>query len=69
MVFTGPKRCLASPLAASGDMPRRIFSAVRCSRWKRWIRAAKIASIESRNPRWKDLAENWGKELLFKTHR
>ena len=32
---------------------------------QRWTRAAKIAWIESRNPRWKDLAENWGKELLF----
>ena len=32
---------------------------------KRWTRAAKIALIESRNPRWKDLAENWGKKLLF----
>lgn len=32
---------------------------------KRWRRAKKIALIESKNPRWKDLAENFGKEMLF----
>lgn len=32
---------------------------------KGWSRAKKIALIESKNPRWKDLAENWGKERLF----
>jgi putative endonuclease len=33
---------------------------------KGWSRAKKIALIESKNPRWKDLAENWGREMLFK---
>jgi putative endonuclease len=32
---------------------------------KGWRRAKKIALIESVNPRWKDLAENWGREMLF----
>ena len=29
---------------------------------KRWRREKKIALIEERNPRWQDLAENWGRE-------
>ena len=32
---------------------------------KGWSRAKKIALIESRNPRWEDLAEKWGAEMLF----
>jgi putative endonuclease len=32
---------------------------------KGWTRAKKIALIESRNPRWQDLAEKWGAEMLF----
>ena len=32
---------------------------------KGWIRAKKIALIESKNPRWEDLAEKWGAEMLF----
>jgi hypothetical protein len=32
---------------------------------KGWTRAKKIALIESRNPRWADLAEHWGAQLLF----
>jgi putative endonuclease len=32
---------------------------------KGWLRAKKIALIESRNPRWADLAEKWGAEMLF----
>jgi putative endonuclease len=31
----------------------------------RWTRARKIALIESRNPRWADLAEHWGSRTLF----
>lgn len=30
---------------------------------KGWSRAKKIALIESRNPRWADLAERWGAEM------
>jgi len=33
---------------------------------KGWRREKKIALIEKRNPRWEDLAENWGKEILFR---
>ena len=32
---------------------------------KGWRRAKKIALIESVNPRWEDLAEKWGAEMLF----
>jgi putative endonuclease len=31
---------------------------------KGWRREKKIALIEKMNPRWQDLAESWGKELL-----
>jgi putative endonuclease len=32
---------------------------------KGWRRERKIALIEKVNPRWQDLAENWGREMLF----
>ena len=32
---------------------------------KGWTRAKKIALIETKNPRWEDLAEKWGAEMLF----
>ena len=32
---------------------------------KGWTRAKKIALIESRNPRWADLADHWGAQMLF----
>ena len=32
---------------------------------KRWTRAKKIALIESKNPRWTDVAEKWGAQMLF----
>jgi putative endonuclease len=32
---------------------------------KGWRRAKKIALTESMNPRWADLAEHWGAEMLF----
>lgn len=32
---------------------------------KGWSRSKKIALIEGVNPRWQDLAENWGKEIIF----
>jgi putative endonuclease len=32
---------------------------------KGWTRAKKIALIESRNPRWHDLAETWGAQMAF----
>jgi putative endonuclease len=33
---------------------------------KGWRRSKKIALIEKVNPRWQDLAENWGREMLFR---
>jgi putative endonuclease len=36
---------------------------------KVWSRSKKIALIESVNPRWKDLSENWGREMLFRNQR
>jgi len=32
---------------------------------KRWRREKKVTLIERVNPRWLDLVENWGLELLF----
>jgi len=32
---------------------------------KSWSRAKKIALIELKNPRWEDIAEKWGAELLL----
>ena len=32
---------------------------------KGWRRSKKIALIESRNPRWADLAEKWGWQMAF----
>lgn len=32
---------------------------------KGWRRSKKIALIESKNPRWADLAKNWGREMVF----
>jgi putative endonuclease len=32
---------------------------------KGWVRRKKIALIESRNPRWTDLADKWGSQMVF----
>ena len=32
---------------------------------KGWTRAKKTALIESKNPRWQDLAEKWGAPMVF----
>jgi len=32
---------------------------------KGWRREKKIALIQSINPRWQDLSENWGKRMIF----
>lgn len=32
--------------------------------WKGWRRSKKIALIESTNPRWEDLSEKWGAQML-----
>ena len=32
---------------------------------KGWTRARKISVIETRNPRWEDLAEKWGAQMAF----
>jgi putative endonuclease len=32
---------------------------------KGWSRKKKIVLIESKNPRWEDLAEKWGAQMLF----
>ncbi len=32
---------------------------------RRWVRRKKIALIESKNPRWIDLAEKWGAQMAF----
>jgi putative endonuclease len=33
---------------------------------KGWRREKKIVLIEKMNPRWEDLAENWGREMRFR---
>jgi putative endonuclease len=33
---------------------------------KGWRRQKKISLIEKMNPRWQDIAENWGREMLFR---
>jgi putative endonuclease len=33
---------------------------------KGWRREKKVALIEKTNPRWEDLAENWGKKILLR---
>jgi putative endonuclease len=33
---------------------------------KRWRREKKIWLVEKLNPRWQDLAENWGREMRFR---
>jgi len=33
---------------------------------KGWRREKKIALIEKMNPRWEDLAEHWGRQILFR---
>ena len=33
---------------------------------KRWRREKKIRLIESRNPTWQDLSEEWGKPILWR---
>jgi len=44
-----------------------IQSAVRREKQlKGWRREKKIALIEKMNPRWQDLAENWGREMRFR---
>jgi putative endonuclease len=32
---------------------------------KGWTRVKKLTLIESKNPRWEDLAEKWGADMLF----
>jgi putative endonuclease len=36
---------------------------------KGWRRSKKIALIQSINPRWEDLAEKWGAEMVFAGER
>jgi putative endonuclease len=33
---------------------------------KGWRRQKKISLIEKMNPRWQDMAENWGREMRFR---
>jgi len=43
-----------------------VFKAIgREKQLKGWRRSKKVALIENINPRWEDLAEHWGTEMLF----
>jgi len=49
---------------------RDVYAAIaREKQVKRWRREKKIALIEKFNPRWQDLAENWGREMRFRGQR
>lgn len=61
--FTKTYYCTRLVYYESYDNVNRAIS--REKQLKRWGRSKKIALIESKNPRWKDLAQNWGKEMLF----
>ena len=61
--FTKTYRCTRLVYYESYDNVNKAIS--REKQLKRWRRFKKIALIESKNPRWKDLAENWGREMLF----
>lgn len=51
----------------SFDDPRNAI--IREKQIKGWTRAKKIALIETVNPRWQDLAEHLGREVLFPQER
>jgi putative endonuclease len=61
--FSSKYRCIRLVYYESLDDVHKAIG--REKQLKGWSRAKKIALIESRNPRWDDLAEKWGAKLLF----
>jgi putative endonuclease len=61
--FSKKYKCTRLVYYESFDAVRKAIS--REKQLKRWRREKKIALIESINPRWLDLSENWGKRMIF----
>jgi len=61
--FTAKYNCTRLLYFESCDNPLKAIS--REKQLKGWRRSRKTALIESANPRWQDLAEKWGAEMLF----
>jgi len=61
--FAGKYHCTRLVYFESFDNVLKAIS--REKQLKGWRRSKKIALIEKVNPRWEDLAEKWGAEMLF----
>jgi putative endonuclease len=59
--FAGKYHCNRLVYYASFDDVHKAIG--REKQLKGWIRAKKIALIESKNPRWEDLADQWGAQM------
>ena len=67
---SGEFECFAAKYGCSRLLHYEEFDNILKAIWrekelKGWRRAKKIALIEKRNPRWADLAEQWGAEILM----
>jgi len=60
--FSATYKCVLVYYEAFDDVRRAI---AREKQLKRWRREKKIALLEKMNPRWQDLSEHWGREMLF----
>lgn len=61
--FAAKYHCIRLVYYESFDDVRKAID--REKQLKRWVRRKKIALIESRNPRYADLAEKWGAAMIF----
>jgi putative endonuclease len=61
--FAGKYHCTRLVYYESFDDVHRAIG--REKQLKGWLRIKKIALIESKNPRWEDLAEKWGAQMAF----
>ena len=62
--FTKTYRCTRLVYYESYDNVHKALR--REKQLKLWRRSKKVALIESKNPRWKDLSESWDREILFR---
>src|SRR5215831_6394205 len=61
--FSAIYKCVRLVYYEAFDDVRRAIA--REKQVKRWRREKKIALIEKMNPRWQDLAEHWGREMVI----